>query len=142
MPEQLIWSAAIFAYLVGRIGEYRVHKVNYTDLVEAGAEELMPRMMSRYYMLTIVIIPLAIFEQFWTRAPIFWEMWAGGLGLLVVAQALRVWSIYALGTFWSMRCLTLSGALRVSTGPYRILKNPEYLSRIMDGVGDLLNFWC
>ena len=34
-----------------------------------------------------------------------------------------------------MRCITLPGFRAVNAGPYRFMNNPEYISRIMDGVG-------
>ena len=48
---------------------------------------------------------------------------------------MRYWAISSLGTLWSMRCITLPGLRAVNAGPYRFMNNPEYISRVIDGVG-------
>jgi methyltransferase len=49
------------------------------------------------------------------------------LGLYVVLQALRVWTMASLGSRWTTRIITLPGAPRVRRGPYRFLPHPNYL---------------
>ncbi len=140
LSETLIWLTAITAFLLSRFAEVRVHHNNYNKLIEAGAEELQPNFMRRYYRFFLFVIPLAFAEQLITKAPLYQEMWLGGLTLLAAGLALRLWSIHSLGNLWSMRCLSLRGLKLVKAGPYRLLKNPEYLSRFLDVAGICLLF--
>lgn len=49
------------------------------------------------------------------------------LGLYVLLQPLRVWTIVTLGPFWTTRIVTLPGAPLVRTGPYRLMRHPNYV---------------
>jgi methyltransferase len=49
------------------------------------------------------------------------------LALFALLQVLRVWVIAALGRRWTTRIIILPGAPLVSTGPYRLVRHPNYL---------------
>lgn len=47
--------------------------------------------------------------------------------LYIALQGLRLWIILSLGRFWTHRIVTLDGAPLVATGPYRLLRHPNYV---------------
>ena len=53
--------------------------------------------------------------------------WPVALAVFVIAQVLRVWTLYSLGPFWSTKIIVLPGAKKVKRGPYRWLPHPNYL---------------
>ena len=54
---------------------------------------------------------------------------AAAMALLVVlAMALRYWTIATLGDRWTTRVLVLPGAPLVTGGPFRFLRHPNYLA--------------
>ncbi len=54
--------------------------------------------------------------------PIHWP----GVAALVALQGLRLWVIVTLGQYWTTRIVTLPGAPLVQSGPYRLLRHPNY----------------
>ncbi|CAM3281192.1 isoprenylcysteine carboxylmethyltransferase family protein [Deinococcus saxicola] len=48
------------------------------------------------------------------------------LALFVLAQPLRYWVIRTLGRYWNTRILIVPGGERVTDGPFRFLKHPNY----------------
>jgi methyltransferase len=48
------------------------------------------------------------------------------LAIFLLLQALRVWTIAALGFRWTTRIIVVPGAPRVTGGPYRFLRHPNY----------------
>lgn len=52
----------------------------------------------------------------------------GGLVLFGLAKALKLWAITSLGSKWSYRVLVVPGEPLVTSGPYRFLAHPNYLS--------------
>ena len=42
-------------------------------------------------------------------------------------QAARLWTMLALGARWTTRIIIVPGSAPVATGPYRILRHPNYL---------------
>lgn len=123
------------AYLVTRVAELCIHRSNYRILRLAGAEELIPKLMRRYYLHSILIVPAAFIEQKILQVGPPALAVQLGLVALAVGVLLRIWVIASLGTQWTMRCLALANLRARSTGPYRFFDNPEYLSRLIDGVG-------
>ena len=56
------------------------------------------------------------------------------LALVLVAQALRYWAIAALGPHWNVRVIVVPGAELVTRGPYRLMRHPNYLAVIVEGL--------
>ncbi len=52
---------------------------------------------------------------------------AGGLAVFVAGKLLKWWAILALGPAWTFRVIVVTGASRVTHGPYRLLDHPNYL---------------
>ncbi|QBJ93491.1 hypothetical protein D0Z67_26570 [Streptomyces seoulensis] len=73
------------------------------------------------------------------------EVWLGGrpfvpalgwpmLAVLVGAQALRWWCIGTLGPRWNTRVIVVPGLPLVARGPYRLLRHPNYVAVVAEGV--------
>ena len=62
----------------------------------------------------------------------------GGAVLLLVivllAQALRWWCIATLGHQWNTRVIVVPGLTLVRRGPYRLLRHPNYVAVVLEGV--------
>ena len=56
------------------------------------------------------------------------------LCLVIAAQALRWWCIAALGRQWNTRIVVVPGLPRVTRGPYRWLRHPNYVAVVVEGV--------
>jgi methyltransferase len=50
-----------------------------------------------------------------------------GVILLVLAKAVKFWAIASLGTRWTYRVLVVPGAPLVASGPYRLMRHPNYV---------------
>jgi methyltransferase len=48
------------------------------------------------------------------------------LAVFIGVQPLRLWVLRTLGDRWTTRVLTLPGAPLVATGPYRLIRHPNY----------------
>lgn len=56
------------------------------------------------------------------------------LALVVAAQMLRWWCITTLGSQWNARVIVVPGAERVTSGPYRWMRHPNYVAVVVEGV--------
>jgi len=54
-------------------------------------------------------------------------------GLVVAAQALRWWCIATLGGRWTTRVVVVPGLPLVASGPYRLMRHPNYLAVVVEG---------
>jgi methyltransferase len=66
----------------------------------------------------------------------------GGLALLGLAKALKVWAISSLGSKWSYRVLVVPGEALVTSGPYRFIPHPNYLAVVGEIVSVALIVWA
>lgn len=65
---------------------------------------------------------IAIFAAVPADAPVHWWL----IGVYVLLQVGRVWTIMSLGPYWTTRIIEVPGAPRVRSGPYRFLRHPNY----------------
>ncbi len=56
------------------------------------------------------------------------------LFVVLLAQGVRWWAIASLGVHWSTRVLVIAGARRITAGPYRWLRHPNYVAVVAEGV--------
>ena len=54
--------------------------------------------------------------------------------LVVLAQGLRWWCISTLGQQWNTRVIVVPGASLVAAGPYRLLRHPNYVAVVVEGL--------
>ena len=60
-----------------------------------------------------------------------------GLTMLAVAlgmQGLRWWCISTLGPRWNTRVIVVPGLPRITGGPYRLLRHPNYVAVVTEGI--------
>jgi methyltransferase len=53
---------------------------------------------------------------------------ASGIAVFLAGKLLKWWAILTLGRFWSFRVLVLPGVPMVTSGPYRLMRHPNYVS--------------
>jgi len=56
------------------------------------------------------------------------------LVLAALAQGLRWWCITTLGPQWNTRVIVVPGATLVAAGPYRLLRHPNYVAVVVEGL--------
>ena len=64
----------------------------------------------------------------WVRAPAVSSLTIAGAILFALAKALKYWAIATLGTRWTFRVLVPPRSERITAGPYRYLRHPNYLA--------------
>lgn len=56
------------------------------------------------------------------------------LAVVLAAQGLRWWCIASLGRQWNTRVIVVPGLSLVRRGPYRLLRHPNYVAVIAEGI--------
>ena len=66
-----------------------------------------------------------------------------GMGILVAGVALRVWSFYSLGRYFTFTVQTSGDQPVITGGPYRVIRHPSYAGLLLavTGVGLLIGNW-
>lgn len=126
----------VLVLLVGleRLAELVVSKRNATWSLERGGIETG----RGHYPVMVVLhtgLLLGALAEVWLRRPevpslLAWVM----LALVVASQALRWWCIAALGRRWNTRVIVVPGLAPVSSGPYRLVRHPNYVAVVVEGL--------
>lgn len=67
-----------------------------------------------------LLIPAAV-------QPIWWL-----LGVYLALQVVRYWVLGTIGRYWTHRVYTVPGAPMVRTGPYRLVRHPNYVVTVVE----------
>ena len=70
----------------------------------------------------------AMVLESWLRGAAAGTAFFVGAAIFVSAKALKYWAIVSLGRRWTFRVLVPPAASLVSSGPYRILRHPNYIA--------------
>jgi methyltransferase len=108
--------------LLQRLGELVYAQRNTSRLLARGAIEIGRRHYPLFVLLHASWL-LTLFVATPQDAPINWPL----LAIFVVLQGLRLWVVATLGPYWTTRILTLPGAPLVRSGPFRLVRHPNYL---------------
>jgi methyltransferase len=113
----------IFSFLtVQRLLELRVARANERWAREQGASEYGREHYPLFFVLHPTWMLFTLLEGRRSGARVNWA----ALALFVLAQPLRYWVIRTLGRFWNTRILIVPGGERVTGGPFRYLRHPNY----------------
>ena len=142
MPLALsIAAATVLAVLVVAAGEAALSAHNAAVLVARGAveppDDVYPAMRWAY---PLGFVAMGVEGALTGPAPPNLL----GLGLLTfgVAKALKAWAIAALGPRWTFRVLVPPEGTLVSSGPYRLMRHPNYLAVVGEIAGVALTVWA
>jgi len=134
VPASQIFFVALFGLVaVERLGELVLSRRNARRLRARGGVDAegagFYALMVAVHALFLVAPPL---EALLLGRP--FRPWLGGptLALAVAAQALRYWTIAALGGRWSTRVVVVPGDPPATAGPYRFVRHPNYLAVILE----------
>jgi methyltransferase len=79
-----------------------------------------------------LLFPIGIVLEVWLARARPWGAWPLFFALVLIAAAIRLWSMRALGVHWTARIWVTPGMRLVTTGPYRWLRHPNYLAVVIE----------
>ncbi len=123
------------AILVQKASDFRLHQLNRAFLDEHGAKWATTRWTRLWFWGDLVFLGMALLESgaLRTRQP-GWIM-AIGFVVWMAAVGLRYWVRQSLGAMWTLDLVLVPGASRVISGPYRWMRHPDYVGRLLEVVG-------
>ncbi|MER5468205.1 isoprenylcysteine carboxyl methyltransferase family protein [Streptomyces sp. NPDC002935] len=131
----MIWYVLLVAAVAAeRVGELVVARRNERWSLARGAVEAgqghYPAMVALHIGLLVgCLVEAGSADRPFVPA-LAWPM----VAVLVLAQALRWWCIATLGSRWNTRVIVVPGLPLVARGPYRVLRHPNYVAVVAEGV--------
>lgn len=132
--SQVLFTVLIAAVGIERLAEMVVSKRHAAWALARGGVESGRGHFPVMVALHTALLAGALVEVVAADRPFIpllgWPM----LVLVVLAQALRWWCIATLGPHWNTRVIVVPGASLVSAGPYRLLRHPNYVAVVVEGL--------
>ncbi|TKD69899.1 isoprenylcysteine carboxyl methyltransferase family protein [Pseudalkalibacillus hwajinpoensis] len=122
----VLFTAVFVLLIVQRVGELILARKNEKWMKDRGAIECGEDHYKYIVMLHIGFL-LAVAVETALRGFTLSLIWTVMLGIFLLAQLLRVWTIRSLGKFWNTKIIVLPKASVVAKGPYRFLRHPNYV---------------
>ncbi|MFD8685642.1 isoprenylcysteine carboxyl methyltransferase family protein [Streptomyces sp. NPDC059651] len=131
----MIWYTALVLAVAGeRLAELAVALRNTRWALARGGTE-----SGRGHYPAMVVLHTALLAGCLVEAGLADRPFVPRLGwtmvaVVVAAQALRWWCIRTLGHRWNTRVIVVPGLPRVTGGPYRLLRHPNYVAVAAEGI--------
>lgn len=129
---RVLYTVLVTLVALQRVAELAVSKRNERRLRAAGAVEAGAGHYPVMVALHTAFLVSCVAEVWLLRRPFVPLLAAVALAVLVVASALRYWTLSTLGGRWSTRVLVPPNAPPVTGGPYRHLRHPNYLAVVLE----------
>jgi methyltransferase len=133
MTSQSLFLLLLAATAAERLAELAVSRRNVAWSMARGGREYG----GGHYPL-IVAVHLGLLAGAGTEVLLLYRPFVPALGwpmlcLVLGAQALRWEVIRTLGPHWTTRVIVIPGHRRINSGPYRLIRHPNYLAVAVEG---------
>ena len=111
--------------IIERLFELFLANRNRRSLMSKGGCECYPETYRFIVGLHLLFFVALVLESYPWNIPLDTLTWSL-LSLLVLLQGLRYWCIHSLGEHWNTRIIVVPGGTVKKSGPYRLMKHPNY----------------
>ncbi|HKI01813.1 MAG TPA: isoprenylcysteine carboxylmethyltransferase family protein [Thermoanaerobaculia bacterium] len=132
VDTRVLYTLLIALVAVGRLFELRIAGRNLRNLLARGGVEVAPGHYRRMVLLHGAFLAACPLEVWLLGRPFLPLLAIPMLLLAVLAAGLRYWVIRTLDGRWTTRIVVLPGVAPVTSGPYRLLRHPNYLAVITE----------
>ncbi|MFF9760553.1 MULTISPECIES: isoprenylcysteine carboxyl methyltransferase family protein [Streptomyces] len=133
MSGEVLFTVLVLAVGLERVAELFVSHRNAVRSIARGGAEAgrghYPFMVALHTGLLVGALVEVRVRQPDAVPALVWTM----LALVAASQTLRWWCVATLGRQWNTRLIVVPGAARVTGGPYRLLRHPNYLAVVVEG---------
>jgi methyltransferase len=132
IDSRVAYTVLVALVAVLRLGELELSRRNVNALkarrgFEVGAGHYPWMVLVHASFLAACGLEVWRFDRPWLAA-----LGVPMLGLLAAGMGLRYWTIRTLGVRWTTRVIVVPGEALARTGPYRLLRHPNYLAVVVE----------
>ncbi len=121
-----MFFALVITFVIGqRLVELAIAKRNERWAREKGAIEYGAGHYKLLVLLHVSFFVSLIVE--YALNPVVIRGWHYFFFIFILAQILRIWSLVSLGKHWNTKILIIPHTKKITKGPYRFMKHPNYL---------------
>lgn len=134
MVSAILYSVLVGLVAIERLGELVVAKRNLAWSRARGGTESGLRHYPFMVALHTGLLVGCVLEVWLGGRPFIAALGWPMLALVLAAQGLRWWCVRVLGPQWNTRVIVVPGRPLVTGGPYRIMRHPNYVAVVVEGM--------
>jgi methyltransferase len=134
VTSQLLFTALVLAVGVERLAELTLSKRHASWAFSRGGKEFGRGHFPVMVMLHTALLVGAVAEVWLLNRPFLPILGWSALAIVIASQSLRWWCIASLGRQWNTRVIVVPGLPLVTRGPYRVLRHPNYVAVVLEGL--------
>jgi methyltransferase len=129
-PALIVFTGLLLATGIMRLIEAAVsaRRIRLRRDIPVAEPWLFPMMV----LLHVALVGAPLFEVLWFGRPFVPALAVAAGTVLILATALRVWTLRTIGRAWNVRILRPDPEAVVTTGPYAWIRHPNYLAVILE----------
>jgi methyltransferase len=124
----------VLAVGVERLAELTLSKRHASWAFSRGGKEFGRGHFPVMVMLHTALLVGAVAEVWLLNRPFLPILGWSALAIVIASQSLRWWCIASLGRQWNTRVIVVPGLPLVTRGPYRVLRHPNYVAVVLEGL--------
>lgn len=134
MTGYVLFTILVVLVALERLVELAVSKRNLRWSKEHGGVEYGHSHYPYMVALHVFLLVGCLVEVWVWQKPLIPALSIAMLVLVVASQALRWWCIATLGKRWNTLVVIVPGMPRVTGGPYRWIRHPNYVAVVIEGI--------
>jgi methyltransferase len=134
VSSSVLFTALVLAVGLERLAELVLSKRHAAWAFSRGGLEFGREHYPAMVVLHSALLVGAVVEVWALSRPFVPALGWPMLGVVLASQALRWWCIATLGQHWNTRVIVVPGLRLVGGGPYRVLRHPNYVAVVAEGL--------
>jgi methyltransferase len=123
----------VVAVGIERLVELVVSRRNAAWSLARGGREVAAGQFRIMVVIHVGLLLGSVLEVLLRRPPFVPTLGFPMLALVIASNGVRWWCIAVLGRQWNTRVIVVPGMGRVTRGPYRVLRHPNYVAVVVEG---------
>ena len=132
VDSRWLFTGLVALVALERLFEMWIAGRNRRRLLEAGGFEVGQTHYPWMVLLHSTFLVSALLEVWYLDRPLIPPLATSMIVLVASSMALRYWVMATLGERWTTRIVLLPGEPRITTGPFRCLRHPNYLAVVVE----------
>ena len=128
----LAYLGLVAAVAAERVLEVAIARRNLASVRSRGAVMVEHGTLRAAVVVQVAWMAACALEAALLRRPLVPALALPMLTLVAAAMALRYWAVLTLGDRWNLAIVVVPGEPPVTSGPYRIVRHPNYLAVIVE----------
>ena len=133
MTQTIIFTTSYALFFLDNIIRELLRRINKAPYLSTYTAERYSSVFTVVYLFVVLLIP--VIRIFGIGNYVNIALQTSGIFIQIVGLVVRVWSLQTLGRFYTGQLTITTNHRTITSGPYRYIRHPGYLSVLIQSIG-------